>query len=637
MTKKNMLKIIGICIVIYLILYNIIISNVSNSTLREALTDELFTTIHMSVFVFLPLSFYLAHDGSEAKANFICLSIIRIIILLIFDIFITTNISYYDFIFVFIGGIISCILFYKKSLTNEYPFDNINITNNLKCPYCHNPIKVEDNFCTSCGKEIPTTNIPIIKENIITISSFDSLYDNSDNDILEEFINKELKNANIAEDTDLIPSSVLKKKKTMIFIFSLLLFVFMCSIFFHFPLLFYIVYIILLVLIYYITNHYNLIKYIKKEIKSRPQEKMSNIIMSIKNSFVKDDSRASFLGCAIVAVAAPMMLFFTPRIMYEQDANGYYVRFYTSGVINNKTAIIPDTYKGKPVIGLRGNTFSNMPFLEYVYLPDTITEIRGQAFKNDKRLKEVKLPANLTYLGGGAFYNCIAITSIELPDTLTFLGGESFKNARSLKYIKLSNQLTEIRGNTFENCTSLTSIDIPDTVTRIGGHAFYGCTSLSTVNISVNSQLLTIGSSAFRKCTSLRTINLPKGTSVNSRSFKESPTTINYYDINQIVSKDALKKNETFYFSTLNEEKEINKTDSSYNTYKTKIRISDVLKDLIYYTYSIEVEIDGNIQTFALSYQKPYAIVNNNLVIYMENKTDFISYEDGIIIKAYYN
>ena len=39
------------------------------------------------------------------------------------------------------------------------------------------------------------------------------------------------------------------------------------------------------------------------------------------------------------------------------------------------------------VVGLRGNTFSNMPFLTEVSLPDSITEIRGQAFKNCRSLE----------------------------------------------------------------------------------------------------------------------------------------------------------------------------------------------------------------------------------------------------------
>lgn len=208
-----------------------------------------------------------------------------------------------------------------------------------------------------------------------------------------------------------------------------------------------------------------------------------------------------------VAVAGSQLLFSKPRIFYEQADDGYYVRFYVYGLTNMTTATIPDTYQGEKVVGLRGNTFSNMPFLSEVTLPDSITEIRGQAFKNCRSLERVTLPEHLTYLGGEAFYHCSSLEEINLPAGLT-----------------------EIRGNTFEECSSLLRIEIPDNVTRIGGHAFYGNTSLEEVVISPDSKLQQIGSSAFRCCDSLREITLPRGVSVNERAFKETPVRIDYYE-----------------------------------------------------------------------------------------------------------
>ncbi|MCR5412970.1 MAG: leucine-rich repeat domain-containing protein [Patescibacteria group bacterium] len=67
--------------------------------------------------------------------------------------------------------------------------------------------------------------------------------------------------------------------------------------------------------------------------------------------------------------------------------------------MNYKTAEIPEQYNGKPVVSLRGNTFSDMPLLESIKLPDTIKEIRGQAFKNCISLTNINIPKNLEYLG----------------------------------------------------------------------------------------------------------------------------------------------------------------------------------------------------------------------------------------------
>ena len=269
--------------------------------------------------------------------------------------------------------------------------------------------------------------------------------------------------------------------------------------------------------------------YLKKEVKSRPGEKISNIIMNTKVSLIEDTSKKKNIVFILIAVIIPLVIFYEPRILYEETTGGYAVRFYTFGLTNYKTATIPETYKNKKIVELRGNTFSNMPFLESVSLPNTIKEIRGQAFKNDRKLTTVNIPSSLEYLGGGAFYNCTSITEIILPDTLTELGGEAFYNASSLRNIKLSENLIEIKGNTFEECTSLTSIVISDKVTRIGGHAFYHNTSLSSVTISKNSKLTEIGSSAFRQCPSLQNIIYPCRTYVNERAFKESPTSIQCY------------------------------------------------------------------------------------------------------------
>ena len=102
--------------------------------------------------------------------------------------------------------------------------------------------------------------------------------------------------------------------------------------------------------------------------------------MNVKASFVFDNFKTLRIICFVIAIIIPLLIFKDPRIMYEKTDGGYAVRFYTFGLTNNKTATIPKTYKNENVVSLRGNTFSNMPFLEKVNLPNTITEIRGTSF-----------------------------------------------------------------------------------------------------------------------------------------------------------------------------------------------------------------------------------------------------------------
>lgn len=417
-----------------------------------------------------------------------------------------------------------------------------NSTNNkniiLKCNKCGNTIDVNDKFCTHCGEAISDNNIKVTLKKILKTNDFDSMYLGSDNTLLENFIKRELTKLGMDNNTKLIPADVLKRKNILNIIFCFLTYVYVCLIFFHFPILVYIIGLIILFIFYRMSNKYDFIEYLKKSIIERPSEKISNIIMSSKVSLVEDNSMRSKKILIVVSIVLGLILFYKPHIMYEKVAGGYAVRFYTYGLSNFDRVTIPETYKGEKVVGLRGNTFSNMFFLKEVSLPDTITFIRGQAFKNCFKLKGVDLPKKLEYLGGGAFYNAKSLEKIVLPDSLTYLGGESFYNNSSLVEVKLSNNLQEIRGDTFSGCNSLLSIEIPDSVTRIGGHAFYENYKLNNVAISSNSKLQSIGSSAFRKCYNLYEITIPKYVFINERAFKESPTNVNEYaNINTLSKK----------------------------------------------------------------------------------------------------
>ena len=512
----------------------------------------------------------------------------------------------------------------------------------LKCTKCNSVIKVDDKFCATCGEAITGDNVRVEEstenkettQNVIVKSdNYDPIFKLSEDEMVEEFINRELVKAKIDKNSKLIPFELLKRKRVFNIIFSILLFVFVCMIFFHFPLVTYIVGIIILIIFYKLTRNYDLMSYLKKQLKSRPREKASNIVMSVKESFVEDKSNKILLFCSLTAILLPLLIFIKPVILYEKMDNGYGVRYYAFGVTNFKTVTIPEKYKGMEVISLRGNTFSNMPFLTEVNLPNTIIEIRGQAFKNDKKLVKVNIPNKLVYLGGGAFYNCKSIKSIELPDTLTYLGGESFYNAKSLEEIKLSNSLTEIRGNTFENCKSLKSITIPDSVTRIGGHAFYGNSSLSSVIFTENSKLNEIGSSAFRMCDSLYEITIPRVTYVNSRAFKESPTDVRYFD----MVKTNSYNHSIFVYLKIGETKKINEYFTNAQIQNSYITLENIIQNNGLYEFTLKYSDEFGEQIITMNSQYPKIEINNNLVLEIDDDYVFNYYNDKIALTAYYN
>ncbi len=378
-----------------------------------------------------------------------------------------------------------------------------------------------------------------------------------------------------------------------------------------------------ILLIFYIRFQfkYNTMRHIKKQIKARPDDDMSNIIASIVygygrnvnipdemaagvdpdklklKTFDKSDvendpfdaenenaqntsarknsvpqradgqsgswisrltgwgGRVVFLVLRIVIIMVgllvPEFMFAKPHMFFEHADGGYYLRFYTqgSGDEDEANVVIPDTWKGEPVIGIRGDVFEGMDGIETITLPETMEVIRGKAFADMEDLKEMILPESVTYLGGSAFKgdsslawvqlplhldeiagetfkNCTSLQSVMMPEKMSRIGGEAFAGCVSLNYIVLPEGLTEIHGNCFENCSSIEAIAIPEGVTRIGGHAFFGCQSLTEVYLP--STLQEIDSSAFRYCTQLQEVTVPEGCSINERAFKESPTEVIY-------------------------------------------------------------------------------------------------------------
>lgn len=534
----------------------------------------------------------------------------------------------------------------------------INPTSYIKiCPKCKAYINPNENFCKACGYKYVLGADNNSNRIIVDQNNYDEIFRLDEEKMLSVFIQKELKKANFDTNIKMLPADVLKRKNNLSIIFNALVFIYISLIFFHFPTLTYIIGLVILIVFYKKTKKYDLMTYLKKEIKARPNEKISNIIMHTKSNLVNDSKGTIRKVAFITSIVLPLIIFMNPHIIYEEQSEGYAVRFYTFGLSNFTTATIPATHNGKDVISLRGNTFSNMSFLTTVNLPDTIVEIRGQAFKNDVSLRNVNIPVNLKYLGGGAFYNCESIRKITLPDSLTELGGEAFYGASNLEEITLSENLTEIRGNTFENCTSLESITIPDKVTRIGGHAFYKNSSLSKVNISRNSQLNEIGSSAFRLCGRLYEITLPSGVYINERAFKESPTKIYYFDqdlIDRNISGNNtwLKKYEKVTFTDYNISVSIKSYDynqENLNKGTIIIDFNDEINNDIRFNFSLNAtkgDIENDVARFVykdyifqvLSFQENQMGITINKSVEnkdFKNKESYSFGEEGDVIQLF--
>ena len=364
-----------------------------------------------------------------------------------------------------------------------------NPTDGVECPHCHELLLEPMKFCKFCGKDVEQETVNIQRRantgTPFSTSQFDPVYMHAtESMIIQKVISKELdKNQSLKGKT--LPY-IERRKMIMTIIYVVITFIITTLyVAYH-------TYVVLDISIWlvatgvfiYMTYKYNIRKYIEKEVKKRPDEKISYIISSVLSSATPGGYFTIFIQIGLITalLVGIFFLYKEPHMIFERQANGYHVRYYTIGIVKNEKKItIPKKYKNKPVVGIRGDVFKNVRTVEIINLPSTIEEIRG-----------------------GAFQNCVNLKSINLP-----MG------------------IDEIHGSTFEGCRSLESIMIPEGVMRIGGSAFRDCYSLKEATIPRT--VAEIGSSAFRN-TGLSEVCISRSTDVNERAFKGTSTKIAYYE-----------------------------------------------------------------------------------------------------------
>ena len=88
-----------------------------------------------------------------------------------------------------------------------------------------------------------------------------------------------------------IPSELKSRLTLLNVFFAFLVFVFIVSIFVHYPIYTYFVEIIILIIVYKTMKRVNVLNFLTKQVKIRPEEKISNVLMSIKSSSVPYNSK----------------------------------------------------------------------------------------------------------------------------------------------------------------------------------------------------------------------------------------------------------------------------------------------------------------------------------------------------------
>ena len=149
------------------------------------------------------------------------------------------------------------------------------------------------------------------------------------------------------------------------------------------------------------------------------------------------------------------------------------------------------------------DTGAGNKYVEYVYIPKTVTYLGAQLMRNCNALKKVKMDANVTKLSTADFWGCAALEELDLSGMtkLTTIG-QIATSVSSLKTVKLPDSVTTINDKAFQS-TGITSINLPSGLTSIGSNCFQS-TKMQTLILPAT--LTSVSGAAFHSMSSVSTL-----------------------------------------------------------------------------------------------------------------------------------
>lgn len=169
--------------------------------------------------------------------------------------------------------------------------------------------------------------------------------------------------------------------------------------------------------------------------------------------------------------------------------------------------IIPEKYKGLPVVNIGAGAFRSYTTITTVALPDTITTIGAMAFQGCTALKTINTPSSLTSLSKNVFKGCSSLESFEIPSVITEIPESCFENS-GIKTVPMHDELDKIGDKAFKNCDNITEYKSGAKLRVVGESAFEGCDNLKTVDFGNFTKA--IERASFQDCVSIERIYIPK-------------------------------------------------------------------------------------------------------------------------------
>ena len=141
----------------------------------------------------------------------------------------------------------------------------------------------------------------------------------------------------------------------------------------------------------------------------------------------------------------------------------------------------------------------------YLYIEDGIKNIGKNAFANSDTVLGVEI-VNTDTIDDYAFSNCPAIKQLYI-DSVVNINDYAFYNDIAIDDIVINQNMVNIGSHAFDSCKLIPKVKLPNTVRNIGAYAFYDCNSMKSINIPVGVDI--INEYTFFGCASLLSVDLP--------------------------------------------------------------------------------------------------------------------------------
>lgn len=191
------------------------------------------------------------------------------------------------------------------------------------------------------------------------------------------------------------------------------------------------------------------------------------------------------------------------ELAYVRKGNGYAVT--GRGTFYQADLVIPEVYKGLPVIEISEGAFWLCSFIENIVIPDSVVTIGEYAFANCDVIENVVIPDSVVTIAEYAFANCDRIMNITFGTGIKTMEKGAFDGTRC-GYINVKS-IAAWCGITFGEYANpmynggwllvdgnqVSEVVIPDGVTKISDRAFDRC-YIAKVEIPVS--VTSIGSNS---------------------------------------------------------------------------------------------------------------------------------------------